>query len=128
MIPIVNTTEPLKSNYYAEFMFRNHFPNARLYRQATAAKISKKDYLWEIELTHNHGKVEIARSLLERHLENPYKSVDELIGDIQILLVESKNNVWRLMPNHTDPAHLDKLIKDTEAMVNLHESERNPQQ
>ncbi len=123
MVPVVNTTKPLKSNYYAEFMFRNHFPSARLYRQADNVKIGKKAYLWEIELTHNHGKVEIARSLLERHLENPYKSVDELIGDIQLLLVESKNDLWKLMPNHTDPANLERLIKDTEAIVGLHKQE-----
>lgn len=120
MIPAVNTTQPLKSNVFAEFMFKNHFPNARLYRQAESAKIGKKSYLWEVELSHCHGKVEIARSLLERHLENPYTNVDELIGDIQILLVESKNELWKLMPNHTDHANLDRLIKDTNDIVELH--------
>ena len=124
MIPVVNTTEPVDSKNYAEFMFRNHFPNARLYRHATSAKISKKDYLWEIELSHSHGKVENMRALLERHLENPYQSVDELIGDIQLLLVDSKNNMWKLMPNHTDPANLDSLVKQTEDIMNLHKAEK----
>lgn len=124
MIPVVNTTEPIDSKSYAEFMFRNHFPNARLYRQATAAKISKKDYLWEIELSHCHGKVENMRVLLERHLENPYGSVDELIGDIQLLLVGSKNDMWKLMPNHTDPANLDSLVKQTEDIMRLHKEEK----
>jgi hypothetical protein len=62
-------------------------------------KINRKNYQKFIELTHTHSKVSICEAILKSHKANPYKNVDELIGDLQLVLVESWSHFKKLDPN-----------------------------
>ncbi len=64
-----------------------------------AIKINRHNYQRVIELTHTHSKVAICESLLKSHKADPYKSVEELIGDLQIILVDSWSHFKKLDPN-----------------------------
>lgn len=55
----------------------------------------------------------IIKSLLRSHIEDPYGSVDDLIGDLQLLLKHTNNNLTRLMPSHAGMS-IERIIRDVE--------------
>lgn len=66
--------------------------------QSDVLKINKKTYQRCVELTHVHSKVSICESILKSHRENPYQTVDELLGDLQIVLAASWNHFRKIDP------------------------------
>jgi hypothetical protein len=55
-------------------------------------KLNRRTYQRCIETTHVHSKVAICEAILKMHRENPYATVDEVLGDLQLILVESWNH------------------------------------
>lgn len=76
-----------------------------------AIKINRHSYQRVIELTHTHSKVAICESLLKAHQADPYKTVEELIGDLQIILVDSWSHFKKLDPNKRSIT-IDDLVRE----------------
>jgi hypothetical protein len=63
-------------------------------------KINRKEYGDKIRKAHLHSKVSIAAALLAEHKRNPYASVNDILGDFQVILTDSWAEFRRLEPKH----------------------------
>ena len=72
------------------------------YPQADKRKFSKKLYCEDIQATHIAGQLAMSRAIMDKHKKDPYKSVDELMGDLQLIAMESFNFCQRKLTSRPD--------------------------
>jgi len=84
--------------------------------QADKVKVCKKHYKRDMESCVLSGRSEMLESILKRHFENPYGTVDEIIGDLQLELVDSWNDFHKLWPTVTRSITLEAVLKDHKMM------------
>jgi len=61
------------------------------FKDAPRVKIGRKDYFDVTRSMHLSGKINLAETILKTHASEPYRSIDEVLGDLQIVLSESWN-------------------------------------
>lgn len=83
------------------------------FRQADKLKMGFKNYVHDMATATSAGKVEILNVILQSHLDNPYRSVDEFVGDLQMLTVHSWNELQQLNPNMFVPVTIEKVLHDS---------------
>ncbi len=88
---------------------------ALMYGQAPLKKLNRKDYQDKIEKTHLHSKVSICAAILAEHKRNPYASVEDILGDLQVVLSDSWNEFRKLEPNKIK-IEIEDLVDATAAV------------
>ena len=66
------------------------------FKHADRLKVNKKEYSEYTHASHLAGKTAICEAIIKAHSETPYNSIDELIGDLQLMLVQSGNQFREL--------------------------------
>lgn len=80
--------------------------------QADRIKISRKHFAHDIDSCVLSGRSEAIEKILNRHMANPYQSVDEIIGDLQLDLLANWNSFHKLWPRQTRPITLERIMKE----------------
>lgn len=98
------------SNYHAS----SFYP-----RGCTSRKFSVGSFKKEVMLAHLIGRAFCAQKIIEDHQKNPFKSIDELIGDLQIEVINCLNDFRKssgsTLPVQTlENSFLNKEIKNEE--------------
>jgi hypothetical protein len=73
---------------------------ARFKDKATVV-VARQQYKDVIRSIHLSGKVNVAEIILRYHKTNPYQSVEEVIGDLQLVLASAWNE-FKLVNPSTD--------------------------
>jgi len=87
---------------------------SRFGKQADRIKISRKHYAHDINSCVLKGRSEAVETILNRHKSNPYLTVSELLGDIQLDLVKYWGDFHKLFPTMTRPISIDHILQHTE--------------
>lgn len=74
------------------------------------AKFNPKSYSCDLASLFFSGQTSIIEEILSRHNENPYQNQDEIIGDLQILLMEQWNEFRKLYPLTSKPLTLEQIL------------------
>lgn len=82
------------------------------YGKVDRVKMCQKNYSHDMSMATSSGKIEVINVLLQSHLDNPYTSVEELMGDIQLLAVHSWNELHSLNPKSFVPTNIERILKD----------------
>ena len=80
--------------------------------QADRIKISRKFYQHDIESCILNGRSEAFEEILNKHVSEPFGTVEEIIGEIQIAIVDNWNQFHKLYPLATRPITIDKILKE----------------
>lgn len=80
--------------------------------KADRLKVSKYHYAIDMDSCILNGRTEIVEKVLNKHLAEPYGSIEELIGDLQIELVNSWNTFHKLWPKQTMPIGVERILKE----------------
>lgn len=99
------------SQSYANYHTSTFYP-----RGCTSRKFSIGSFNKEVMLAHLLGRAAGSQKIIENHQKQPYNSIDELIGDLQLEVVNCLNDFKRSsgarMPTQTlEGAFLNKEIK-----------------
>lgn len=86
--------------------------NVRFGRQADKIKISRKAYSIDLESMSLSGRSEALEEIIKRHKDKPYGTIEEVIGDVQLLLLSNWNEFHRLWPTSTRSLTLEEVLKD----------------
>lgn len=84
---------------------------AKRYGQADRIKVSRKFYEEDIRGCVLTGRSEALEFLLHKHEAEPFGTVDEVMGEIQILLANNWNEFHRLFPTRTAPTTVERILK-----------------
>lgn len=100
------------SQEYAHYHTSTFYP-----RGTTSRKFSLGSFKKEVMHAHLLGRAAGAQKIIENHQKEPYKTIDELIGDLQLEVVNCLNDFKRssgaMMPTQTlESAYLNKEIKN----------------
>lgn len=80
--------------------------------QADRIKVSRKFYSHDIEACILNGRSEVLEEILNAHNQEPFGSVDELIGELQLKLMNNWNDFHRLFPLSTRPITVERILKE----------------
>lgn len=80
--------------------------------QADRIKISRKFYAHDIEACILNGKSEAMEEVLNKHIREPFGSVEEIIGELQLALVTNWNSFHKLYPLSTRPITVERILKE----------------
>jgi len=83
-----------------------------VFGKADRIKFSKKLFTHYLESSFVCGRTEAIEKVLNKHRLEPFGTVDEVIGELQLEIVASWNDFHRLWPKHTAPLSLEKVLKD----------------
>jgi len=83
-----------------------------LYGKADRIKLSKKFFQHYLESCIITGRTEALEKVLNKHQMEPFGTVAELIGELQIEIVQQWNDFHKLWPQNTRPLTLEKVLKD----------------
>jgi translation elongation factor EF-Ts len=113
------TDSLVSSDQVAREMFQNHFTTYAQFSKAEHVKLGRKNYLWEITTIHLQGKIDVAELLLAAYVDNPHQTVEELLGDIQLILKESKNRLKLMAPRvYSCGTSIEKIMNQVEEAKN----------
>lgn len=76
-----------RSKEYASYHTSTFYPRGCHTRKINAATFNK-----EVMLAHLVGRAFACQKIIEAHAEKPYATIDELIGDLQIEMVNCLND------------------------------------
>lgn len=77
---------------------------------ADRAKFSRKEISSIVTDNILLGRLNLCEAILKNHQNNPYQSIDELIGDIQIMMVDSNDELRSNNPKHPYRFKVEDLI------------------
>ena len=80
--------------------------------QADRIKVSRKFYQHDIESCILNGKSEAIEEVLNKHNLEPFGSVSELIGELQVMLVTNWNDFHKMYPLQTRPITVERILKE----------------
>lgn len=80
--------------------------------QADRIKISRKFYAHDIEACILNGRSEAIEEILNKNVREPYGTIEELIGDLQLALVKNWNDFHKLYPLSTRPITIERILKE----------------
>lgn len=83
--------------------YTNEFVKTR-YKQGDTRKMSKKMFLGDIESAYTAGILGFIEELFKEDIREEYKSKDEMMGDIQLVMIE--------LFNHFRKKHGDKRLRE----------------
>ena len=87
--------------------------NAR-FGKAERVKVGKANYAHDMESSIIMGKTETVERILNMHRKEPFGTVDEIIGQLQLDLVDSWNEFHRKHRTRTAPITLETVLKQQE--------------
>lgn len=90
------------------------------FQQADRLKVAKPVWIKDMTAAHLVGKIEALEVVMKSHAMNPYLTVDDLIGDIQIVLADTWQKMHRINPAYTRPMSLEQIINDMDTMKAAH--------
>jgi len=82
------------------------------YPQGDRRKFNKNYFEKEIKAAGFNGVLNVCQHLLNNHTDNPYENVDVLIGDIQLLLVDSYDYTKKTLKLNIKNFTLDDCLRD----------------
>lgn len=85
------------------------------YNIATSVKINAKEFKDTVNSSYLAGMIAVAEVIAMTHKENPYKNIDEIIGDLQLIIHDSHGKLNKLHWRHMKPTTFDKIVSDTTA-------------
>ncbi len=85
--------------------------DCRYPKGADRIKVNKKTLLNDLVSAHSAGAMNVCETLLSSHIHNPYQTVDELIGDLQIKIKENWNTFYKYNPKNNAPLIIEDVIK-----------------
>lgn len=92
------------------------------YKDAPRVKLAKKEYENTLRSMHLSAKINLSEILLRMHKTNPYQSIDELIGDLQVVLVNSWKEFRTLnFDVEMGSLSIEDLISDLPEKIKQHE-------
>lgn len=83
-----------------------------VYGKADRLKMSKKFFSLYLESCIATGRVEAMENILNKHKAQPFNTVDELVGELQLEVVQSWNTFNKLWPQTTLPISIERVLKD----------------
>jgi hypothetical protein len=121
------TDTMISSELVAKDMFNNHFASYAQFSKADSVKMGKKNYIWEITTIHIQGKIDATEALLRAYVENPHQTVEELIGDIQLILRDAKNRLKVMNPKvYSCGISLEQIMRDVDLAKMKHAEDNSP--
>ena len=69
------------------------------YKQAPKIKLNRDDYRDLAHSMHLSGKINVTEIILKNHKTNPYRTVEEIVGDLQLVLMTSWNEFRTVNPS-----------------------------
>lgn len=75
-------------NYYMPIIKRH-------YMGADKVKLARTKFEKEIKCALTYGALNAVQTILDAHKADPYKSVDEISGDLQMILVDTHKTIKR---------------------------------
>lgn len=90
------------------------------FNQSDRLKIAKPTWIKDMTAAHLIGKIEALETVLKSHAKRPYSDMDEMIGDIQILLADSWGHMHRINPTYTRPVSVERILSDLQTLRDAH--------
>lgn len=88
----------------------------RLFGEADSKKIKKDRLYKELLNAGRYGAMDTCVEILKKHRDNPYKSTDELVGELQALVLENYKLMRKsLKLNNIPELTIEQIINSTEA-------------
>lgn len=82
---------------------------SQVYGKADRLKLGSYAFGRAVAIAHVHSKVSIVRAILNNHKVKPYQSVEDVMGDLQIILVDSWSQFRKIDPTKP-PMTVEDLI------------------
>lgn len=101
----------------------SHYHSSTFYpRGCTSRKFSLGSFKKEIMIAHLIGRAAACQKIIESHQKQSYNSIDELIGDLQLEVVNCLNDFKKssgsIIPVQTlENAFLNKEVKDAKEKI-----------
>lgn len=92
--------------------FANSMASAR-YGIASTAKINVKEFRDTITTSYLAGMIAVSEAVAMMHKEDPYKNIDEMIGDLQLILHNSHTQLSKVHWQKIKPVSFSKILSDT---------------
>lgn len=86
----------------------------RHYGGAPKVKMARSKFEKELRCALAYGTLNVCQTLLDAHQKDPYNSVDELRGDLQLLLVESHKQIKKELNLKIPGFELDNALRKYE--------------
>lgn len=103
---MLDKLDKLRSKYSRDITAKN-------FKQAERVKLNRKLFDKEIRCSYSYGIFCIASELINQHKDNPYKSVDEVMADIQLVVVDNYKKVKREFNIKTADYSIEKCIEES---------------
>lgn len=94
-----------------------------LFGIADKKKIQSKFVKKHLKANANFGAMILAQAILVNHYKGNYETVDEMIGDLQIILKETHNAIRKGINLEVNEYTIEQIMKECEATKKGNKSE-----
>src|SRR5574343_394812 len=90
--------------------------------QADRLKMNRIVYTNDMLSAHTSGRLESIQKLVDSHRNEPFKNVDEVMGDVQIIIKDAWNEFQKYNKQQCLPLSLEQIMNNDMKVLKFRES------